>query len=143
MLQALFMVLTHVCFSGFCALSVVLFADCFIPACLFVVFLTDRMMPLAWYLLNKCDLSFIWCLPTCTCVQPHATVLTKGLNIYTAGVCEKSFRSAMPTIFLQYCWIDVLADYEGVGYPPNGFLLQCSLFYESLVEPKPLKSASA
>lgn len=37
-------------------------------------------------------------------------------------------------------WMDILAPYDGVDYPPNGFLLHCQFYYESLVEPKPEES---
>lgn len=44
----------------------------------------------------------------------------------------------MPTMFLQHLWLGVLPSYDSVENLPNGFLFQCSLFFESLVEPKTL-----
>lgn len=46
-------------------------------------------------------------------------------------------RLTLLMFFHHYWWLAVPAHENGIKYPPDGFLIQCQLFYESLVEPKP------
>lgn len=49
-------------------------------------------------------------------------------------------RLTLSMFFLHHWWIYVPATYDGVEYLLDGFLLQCWLFHEGLMKPKPAES---